>query len=210
MFSNARGKCDRKQYAKAVNSLDAISHPYLCINGLTTPAVFLEALAGTSRIEDGFINRSIPILSEERGAVQEDAKLHLLPVPVLDWAKHITLTEIPQTDPATPHVIPVDEDAWAHLRMHQGYWDRRKDGLYARAAENSLKLAGLVAFGLDPMRVNLPLMEWAVDVVNDAYSRFLDELPAEDLAWQGGDSSDEQANEERGQETLAGLMSMFN
>ena len=41
-------------------------------------------------------------------------------------------------------------------------------------------------------------------------SRFLDELPAHDLAWQGGDLEDGKANEERGQETLAGLMSMFN
>ena len=48
------------------------------------------------------------------------------------------------------------------------------------------------------------------EMINCEPSRFLGELPAEDLAWQGGDSSDEQANEERGQETLAGLMSMFN
>ena len=41
-------------------------------------------------------------------------------------------------------------------------------------------------------------------------SRFIEELPQDDLAWQGGDANDEQANEERGQETLAGLMSMFS
>ncbi len=48
------------------------------------------------------------------------------------------------------------------------------------------------------------------ETINCDPSRFLAELPAEDLAWQGGEASDEQANEERGQETLAGLMSMFN
>ncbi len=41
-------------------------------------------------------------------------------------------------------------------------------------------------------------------------SRFIDELPQEDLHWLGGTGEDDgQANEERGQETLAGLKSLF-
>ncbi|MEM1112960.1 MAG: UvrD-helicase domain-containing protein [Pseudomonadota bacterium] len=40
-------------------------------------------------------------------------------------------------------------------------------------------------------------------------SRFIDELPADDLQWQGGDAADEAANETRGQETLAGLKDLF-
>jgi ATP-dependent DNA helicase Rep len=48
------------------------------------------------------------------------------------------------------------------------------------------------------------------EMVSCEPSRFLDELPADDLAWQGGERDDEKANEERGQETLAGLMSMFS
>ena len=48
------------------------------------------------------------------------------------------------------------------------------------------------------------------ETINCEPSRFLDELPQEDLTRQGGVEEDAQANEERGQETLAGLMSMFN
>jgi ATP-dependent DNA helicase Rep len=48
------------------------------------------------------------------------------------------------------------------------------------------------------------------ETINCEPSRFIEELPQDDLAWQGGDANDEQANEERGQETLAGLMSMFS
>tara|TARA_B100001540_G_scaffold124038_1_gene110567 strand:- start:3726 stop:5723 length:1998 start_codon:yes stop_codon:yes gene_type:complete len=40
-------------------------------------------------------------------------------------------------------------------------------------------------------------------------SRFIDELPADDLQFQGGGEETEEANSERGQETLAGLKSLF-
>jgi ATP-dependent DNA helicase Rep len=40
-------------------------------------------------------------------------------------------------------------------------------------------------------------------------SRFLEELPADDLQWQGGDTDTEEANAQRGAETLAGLKSLF-
>jgi DNA helicase-2/ATP-dependent DNA helicase PcrA len=47
------------------------------------------------------------------------------------------------------------------------------------------------------------------ETINCEPSRFIEELPQEDLQWQGADVDDEQANEERGQETLAGLMDLF-
>ena len=40
-------------------------------------------------------------------------------------------------------------------------------------------------------------------------SRFIDELPQDDLQWQGGGQDNVQANTERGQETLAGLKGLF-
>jgi ATP-dependent DNA helicase Rep len=40
-------------------------------------------------------------------------------------------------------------------------------------------------------------------------SRFLDELPAEDLQWQGGDADTAEANEQRATETLSSLKSLF-
>ena len=47
------------------------------------------------------------------------------------------------------------------------------------------------------------------ETINCEPSRFIEELPQEDLTWQGGDTKDEQANEERAQETLAGLRGLF-
>jgi ATP-dependent DNA helicase Rep len=47
------------------------------------------------------------------------------------------------------------------------------------------------------------------ETINCEPSRFLEELPAEDLSWQGADVDDEKANEARGQETLAGLKDLF-
>lgn len=41
-------------------------------------------------------------------------------------------------------------------------------------------------------------------------SRFIAELPQEDLQWQGGGEDTEEANIERGQETLAGLKGLFS
>ena len=47
------------------------------------------------------------------------------------------------------------------------------------------------------------------DTINCEPSRFIDELPQDDLQWQGGGADSPQANEERGQETLAGLKDLF-
>ncbi len=47
------------------------------------------------------------------------------------------------------------------------------------------------------------------DTVDCQPSRFLDELPADDLEWQGGTEDDEEANRKRGQETLAALKAML-
>jgi ATP-dependent DNA helicase Rep len=40
-------------------------------------------------------------------------------------------------------------------------------------------------------------------------SRFIAELPEEDLHWQGGGQDTKEDNEARGQETLAGLKGLF-
>ena len=40
-------------------------------------------------------------------------------------------------------------------------------------------------------------------------SRFIEEQPQEDLQWQGGGTETQEANAERGQETLAGLKNLF-
>ena len=47
------------------------------------------------------------------------------------------------------------------------------------------------------------------ETINCEASRFIDELPQDDLQWQGGGAETREANEERGQETLAGLKGLF-
>ncbi len=47
------------------------------------------------------------------------------------------------------------------------------------------------------------------ETINCEPSRFIAELPQDDLQWQGGDADTAGANEERGQETLAGLKNLF-
>jgi len=47
------------------------------------------------------------------------------------------------------------------------------------------------------------------ETINCEPSRFIAELPQDDLQWQGGGTDTEEANEERGQETLAGLKNLF-
>lgn len=47
------------------------------------------------------------------------------------------------------------------------------------------------------------------ETINCEASRFLDELPQDDLQWQGGGLETKEANEERAQETLAGLKDLF-
>ena len=47
------------------------------------------------------------------------------------------------------------------------------------------------------------------ETINCEPSRFIAELPQDDLQWQGGGQDTQDANEERGQETLAGLKDLF-
>jgi ATP-dependent DNA helicase Rep len=47
------------------------------------------------------------------------------------------------------------------------------------------------------------------ETINCEPSRFIAELPQDDLQWQGGGAETQEANEERGQETLAGLKNLF-
>lgn len=47
------------------------------------------------------------------------------------------------------------------------------------------------------------------ETINCEPSRFLAELPEEDLTWQGGDAKDKKANRAQGMETLADLKSLF-
>ena len=47
------------------------------------------------------------------------------------------------------------------------------------------------------------------ETINCEASRFIAELPQDDLQWQGGGADTTEANEERGQETLAGLKNLF-
>jgi ATP-dependent DNA helicase Rep len=47
------------------------------------------------------------------------------------------------------------------------------------------------------------------ETINCEASRFIEELPQDDLQFQGGGAESREANEERGQETLAGLKNLF-
>ena len=47
------------------------------------------------------------------------------------------------------------------------------------------------------------------ETINCEPSRFIEELPQDDLQWQGGGAETQEANEERGQETLEGLKNLF-
>jgi len=47
------------------------------------------------------------------------------------------------------------------------------------------------------------------DTINCEPSRFIEELPQDDLQWQGGGAETQEANEERGQETLTALKNLF-
>ena len=47
------------------------------------------------------------------------------------------------------------------------------------------------------------------ETINCEASRFIDELPQDDLQWQGGDMETKEANQERADQTLAGLKDLF-
>ena len=47
------------------------------------------------------------------------------------------------------------------------------------------------------------------ETINCEPSRFIEELPQDDLQWQGGGAETQQANQERAQQTLAGLKDLF-
>ncbi|MBT4520004.1 MAG: DNA helicase Rep [Halieaceae bacterium] len=101
-----------------------------------------------------------------------------------------------------PHVyiIGMEENLLPHrVSVEQGSIDEERRLAYVGITRARETLS---------MTLALKRRQFGKDIVCEA-SRFIEELPQDDLHWQGGDEETQEANEERAQETLAGLKGLF-
>jgi hypothetical protein len=174
-FARPSGVVTTQEYSKIEDCSPAITHPYLSCLAVTTPEPLARALEAGQFMQAGLINRSIPVVLRERGKRRFDVPNNR-PVPpkIERWAQLLKLGSN-KLSPEKPKVIPVEPEAKARLQAFTLECDARTDmpALWSRVYENSMKLAGLVALGMDPERVTLPVMEWAINAVSSGYQGFI-------------------------------------
>jgi hypothetical protein len=130
-------------------------------------------------VGDGFLNRMIVFMNDGIPAVQTP-RLSSMPEGLLDRLRELygsggaqeLLDDSPHTS-AEPTTIRFAKGVWALFQAFSTECDQQAEGdasmagLWMRGFENSLRVAGVVAVGMDPVApwVQLEQAEWAIDLV---------------------------------------------
>lgn len=200
LFSQAKESYMGAAYAstRAVE----LCNPNLIVLGMSTPGDFWSAVS-SARASDGFLARFLifNITTKKPGKVTPVAKRSSPPQRLIDDSRALysaiygtgnlsgTLVSGAQEFPAKT-VDMTDEAISAFDAFYQRTDDAKVDGeeqrkpFLDRAAEHALKLALIVAVGVDPKNpvINFPIMKWGIDLawlatcsmINEADARIAD------------------------------------
>lgn len=188
LYSSASSFYVGKQYANRDKKSPRhdIDQPCLNIYGTTVPSRFYESITSGHAL-DGFLARLLVFESEEYALEPlPDRKLTETPEPLLSKLTAIlkmSKNNAPEGNVSTvtticPLTISYDDDARKLINdfqrlCRQRCFDNQKSSVssvYARAAENAIKLA-LVAHEGDS--IPLPVMQWAIEVATHCARRLI-------------------------------------
>lgn len=183
-----------KIYANPKDNVPPVQHPFVCFAGATTPQRFTETLEQT-QVADGFLNRFVAFLVDT--VPEDDAipELERMPPVLVAKLKHLAELDIIadlDADPFDvssdlPRVITMTEDAKAHFEKYGKHCRTLSTKvtplapLHSRARENALKVAGIVAVGVDPEKPEIDLegAQWAVRLVTRCLMKLTGQLERE-------------------------------
>lgn len=173
LYSKGNGTYGGKAYAKKEDNIDPIKNPFLNFVGATTPVRFGEALS-RSQIEDGFLNRLIIHRSEDVPETRMPNGARLTQE-TLSYLQNMSA----HGDSEFPVEVVISEDAAAEfkklsLKADQNLTDPDYGPLWSRAHENALRLAGVVAIGIDFLKplIDITTARWACQMVDGQLTEF--------------------------------------
>jgi Protein of unknown function (DUF3987) len=152
LYGSAGSVMHGKAYANSRENIDSIPNPYVVFSGATTPQRFADALTNT-QVADGLLNRMIVFRSDE---VPASVLLDNLNRPESITAG-LAAMEFQTATPEDPCLIKVNDDAKARLIAWSAHCDaqvaaaQKLSPLWSRGLENALKVAGVIAVGVDCM-----------------------------------------------------------
>jgi hypothetical protein len=193
LFSQADSTHGGKIYANQSDNIPSIRRPFVNLYGTTTMRSLSEALSSKD-IVDGKLNRLLVAPTEKRQPSYTDPDDRI--GSLLDSAlKNLSKVDVFEFDndkngqPLDPLIIDVTDGAQKVILAYRQEADdlRVSSGpqgpLYARAFENAVKVAGLLAVGCSaakgPIHQHPPLVvrehaEWAVDFVRWSIGKLVD------------------------------------
>lgn len=174
-----------KAYANTDDNIDPIENPFVNFVGATTPVSFAKATS-QSQVDDGFLNRMIVHRSEEVPPMAMPAGKS---IPQGTLAHLRTMRTI--GDPGQPIEVVISEDAASEFLGLSNLADINLINpefgpLWSRAHENALRLAGVVAIGInfrEPL-ITRSIADWAVGMVTgqlEEFTKLLQEEMSENL-----------------------------
>lgn len=167
------GSMPTPEWAQTRSTL--LHSPCMSIYGASTPEDFYESLESED-IGNGFLNRFLILPSEESPDEEDDHPPFIVPASILDG-----LMAVQAAGPALAVATmnnrqadgPLIQAQWADDGAKQIYRDlsknikRRENRVwYARTAEMAVRLATIVAIGIDPAKpiITQSIMTWARDL----------------------------------------------
>ena len=175
-YANKDGKSPRKD----------LNNPHLCVNGVSTPVRFWEALSSKHAI-DGLLARFLVFESDNPTPDRQmPADIYDVPSSILDAVAHInSMPSNISNDPKEvlrgiirPYPVKFTEKADAHLNEFAAYCDKKKaieyarkgmaEPIWGRGHEHAVKLA-LCAYNFQD--INLEIAEWATMVTKICINR---------------------------------------
>jgi hypothetical protein len=189
LYGRAGGFFGGRKYADKKNNIKPIENPYVIFGGATTPARLMEALSD-KHVADGFLNRLIVFQSaEDVDTRDEDDESTQKGIPDTLVAKVKTLAHAGRSRGAlvdfadNPDVernmvdVVRHPEAKEHMRVFKAKVKTMNGplaALWSRAVENAIKVAGILAVGVDHQEpvITIDQAKWATTLVCNCLETF--------------------------------------
>jgi hypothetical protein len=166
LYGKGNSRYGGRKQADARLNIKPVNRPYLVFVGATTPDRFMTALSST-QMNDGFLNRMLVLQAEGLAGVRRGKALGV-PFPVVERVQNLLSAGLDHrllsADPKWIGMAPGVQDFAFKV---SAFADQRiplpQGAMWARLYETSLRVAGVVAVGMNPENpiITMDVMRWA-------------------------------------------------
>lgn len=183
LYSSSGDHFHGKVYADPRSNIPALKYPYLVFTGSTTPQRFIEALTN-KQVADGLLNRLIVFRSDYIPPNTPTTK-RALPDSIKDAIEGPLFQQ--EDSPSNPRSISIQDNAflalnaWGQECDQEGNRGLDLSPLWSRGLENAVKVAGVVAVGVNSKSpvIDQSIAQWAVDLIRHCLVSLSQDLASE-------------------------------